>query len=80
MNLYLEIERIEEVCWDGFLAEILPEICARASSKRQLYIWAIREYDSFLKIDMSEYPSEKDQYSCIDPYKFIATQEKYLFS
>jgi hypothetical protein len=76
----LEIERIEEACWDGFLKEILPEIYERASSKNQLYIWAIREYNSFLEIDMGDYPSEKDLYSCIDPYKFTAVQEKCLYN
>jgi hypothetical protein len=80
MSPALEIERIEEACWDGFLSEILPEICGETTSKKQLYIWAIREYNSFLEIDMGEYPSEKDQYFCIDPYKFIAIQETYLFS
>ncbi len=75
-----EIERIEEACWDGFLSEMLPEICGEAPSKNQLYIWAIREYNSFLEIDMGEYPFEKDQYFCLDPYKFTAMQEKCLFS
>ena len=75
-----EIEGIEDACWNGVLSEILPEIYEEAPSKKQLYIWAIREYNSFLEIDMGEYPFEKDQYFCLDPYKFTATQEKYLFS
>jgi len=69
-----ELEKIEEACWNGILEELLPEVFAKNTLPRPVYIWEIREYNSVMEIDLGEYPSAKDNYSCIDPYKFMANQ------
>jgi hypothetical protein len=65
-------EQLEEACWNGFLQEILPKSWMETSTGGQLYLWKIRECNSFLEIDMGEFPSGKDNYLSIDPYYFLA--------
>jgi hypothetical protein len=76
----LDVEKIEEACWNGLLKELFPEICSMTSSGKQMFIWGIRDYNTVMEIDIGEYPSAKDDYLGIDPYKFMATREKKLHS
>ena len=62
-------EQLEEACWNGLLPEMLPEII-----DSNLLLWQIREGDSYLEIDMGEYPAEKDLYFSIDPHNFLSCQ------
>jgi hypothetical protein len=71
-DIFIELGKIEEACWNGLLKEVLPEIFAMDIYARPIYIWKIREYNSVLEIDMGEYPSDKENFFCIDPYKFLA--------
>lgn len=75
-GLSMDVEKIEEACWNGLLKEILPEICDMTFSGRQMFIWGIRDYNSIMEIDIGECPSAKDDYLCIDPYKFMATRTR----
>jgi hypothetical protein len=74
----MDSEKIEEACWNGLLKEILPEICNMSFSGRQMFIWGIRDYNSIMEIDIGEFPAEKDDFLCIDPYKFMAARTKAL--
>ena len=67
----MDMEKLEEACWNGLLKEILPEICNMRVSGRQMFIWGIRDYNAIMEIDIGECPSAKDDYLCIDPYKFL---------
>jgi hypothetical protein len=67
-----EIEQLEEACLNGLLKEILPEICARPTDAKKIYLWGIKEGDSFIELDFSEFPEETDQYFSIDPYSFLS--------
>jgi hypothetical protein len=73
-DIFIELEKIEEACWNGLLEEVLPEIFTKNTSDKPIYIWEIREYNSIMEIEMGEFPSGKDSYLCIDPYKFMAKQ------
>lgn len=77
-EIFIELEKIEEAFWNGLLGEVLPEVFTMNTSDRPLYIWEIREYNSIMEIDMGECPSVKDNYFCIDPYKFMAKQSNEL--
>jgi|SRR5450631_1666381 len=72
----MDVEKIEEACWNGLLKEMFPEICTMSSSGRQMFIWGIRDYNSIMEIDIGECPSGKDSYLCIDPYKFMTARLK----
>jgi len=73
-DISIELEKIEEACWNGLLEEVLPEVFTKNTPDRPIYIWEIREYNSIMEIEMGECPTVKDNYFCIDPYKFIADQ------
>jgi hypothetical protein len=75
-GLCMDVEKIEEACWNGMLKELLPEICNMSYSGRQMFIWGVRDYNSIMEIDIGERPSGKDGYLCIDPYKFMAARLK----
>ena len=75
-GLSMDVNKIEEACWNGLLKELLPEICSMNSSGRQMFIWGIRDYNSIMEIDIGECPGRKDDYLCIDPYKFMAARIK----
>ena len=79
-DISIELEKIEEACWNGLLEEVLPEVFTANSTDRPIYIWKIREYNSMMEIEMSEYPTGKDNYLSIDPYKFIARQSKESYN
>ena len=66
-----EKERLEEACWNGLLGEMLPEI---SEPSKSLHIWQVREGSSFLEVELSEFPSEKDKHFSIDPYCFLRVQ------
>jgi hypothetical protein len=69
-----EKEQLEEACWNGLLAEMLPEICGSSATTQKLFVWKITEALSFLELDLGGYPAAKDQQFSIDPYCFLATQ------
>jgi hypothetical protein len=73
-DIFIELEKIEEACWNGLLEEVLPEVFNGNTFARPIYIWEIREYNSIMEIEMGEYPTAKDNYLSIDPYKFIGRQ------
>jgi hypothetical protein len=79
-DIFIELEKIEEACWNGLLEEVLPEIFTMDIYARPIFIWRIREYNSVMEIDMGEYPSDKENFFCIDPYKFMADRSNELNS
>lgn len=77
-DIHIELEKIEEACWNGLLEEVLPEVFTENTSDRPIFIWEIREYNSIMEIEMAESPSVRDNYLCIDPYKFLIRQPNAL--
>jgi hypothetical protein len=66
-----EREQLQAACWNGLLKEMLPEIFVNAVN--HLFLWQIREGESFLELELSEYPASKDPCDSIDPYSFFST-------
>ena len=65
-------EQLEEACWNGLIQEIIPELYEHAGKDKTLYLWQIRESNSFFELDLSEeMPESKDNYLSIDPYAFM---------
>ena len=67
-----EKEKLEEACWNGLLYEMLPEICVESAKRKDMYLWQIRSTESFLELELGEFPEERDSYFSIDPYSFLA--------
>jgi hypothetical protein len=76
-NNLTEKEKLEEACWNGMIKEMLPELSERTTGNKKLYLWQIREGESFIELDLSEFPQEKDKFFSIDPYACMSIQ---LFS
>lgn len=65
-------EQLEEACWNGLMQELIPEVYEHPDTDKPLYLWQIRESNSFLELDLSEeLPEVKDDYFSIDPYAFM---------
>jgi len=73
-NNLTEKDNLEEACWNGLLQEMIPEICEKAEGNKKLFLWQIKEGNSFIELDLGEVPEEKDNEFSIDPYSFIHFQ------
>jgi hypothetical protein len=69
-----EKEYLEEACWNGLLHEMIPEICEQPEGNKKLYLWQIKEGNSFIELELGEMPEEKDNHFSIDPYSFTPFQ------
>lgn len=68
-----DTEQLEEICWNGLLKEMLPEIIVRSSSGKDLYLWQIRNGKSYLQIELCEFPLEIEKLFSIDPHFFLGS-------
>ncbi len=69
-----ENEKLEEACWNGLLQAMLPEICVQATNGGMLYLWQVKQSESFLELDLGEAPAAFDRRLSIVPYSFLATR------
>lgn len=73
-KIFTEKEQLEEACWNGLLQEMIPEIYYHKKEKKELFLWNVKKGNSFIELEMSEIPDEKDDLYSIDPYSFIQFQ------
>lgn len=64
-------DQLEYDCWNGLLAEILPELIEKTADGKKLFLWHIRHCKSFLEIDLSESSPQIERAFSIDPYFFV---------
>ena len=69
-----EREQLEEACWNGLLQEMIPEICEQTEGNKKLFLWQIKEGNSFIELELGEIPEQKDNHFSIDPYSFAHLQ------
>lgn len=69
-------EKLKEACWNGMLPEMLPEICKSTIDERKVFLWQLREANSFIELDFAEQPCEINKHFSINPYSFL--QKKLL--
>ncbi len=67
-------DRLKEACWNGIITEMLPEICKSSDGEKKLFIWQVREANSFIELDLGEAPAETEKYYSINPYSFLQKQ------
>ena len=73
-NHLSEKEKLEVACWNGLLPVMLPEIFRQFSRHRKLYLWEIREGESFIELELGEKYMEFEKRFSIDPYMFLPVQ------
>jgi hypothetical protein len=69
-----EIERLEEACWNGLLKTMLPEVWVEPANGGTLYLWEVKEAQSFLELALSEIPLPIDRRRSITPHHFLSFQ------
>ncbi|PWT75445.1 MAG: hypothetical protein C5B59_09000 [Bacteroidetes bacterium] len=67
-----EREQLEKACWNGVFWEMVPEILS--DSRKSMYLWQINELNSFIQLDLSEYPTPKENYYSLNPYASLPTK------
>jgi hypothetical protein len=67
-----EIERSEEACWNGLLKTMLPELWIDPPNDGILYLWEVRQAESFLQLELSEIPLPIDPRQSITPHSFLS--------
>ena len=68
-------EQMEEVCANGLIYEILPELF-KVPANHKLYLWQMRPGFSFLQLQYGEFPLALENRVSVDPHNFLA----YLYS
>jgi hypothetical protein len=69
-----KIDRLQEACWNGLVETMLPEVWIKPPNKGTLYLWEIKEAQSFLELTLSEIPLPVDRHSSINPHSFLPFQ------
>jgi hypothetical protein len=64
-------EQMEEVCANGLIYEILPEIF-KSPANTKLYLWQMRPGFSFLQLEYGEFPLAPDKTASIDPHNSLS--------
>ena len=73
-NNFNDREQLEEACYNGLLEEILPEIFIKMPAEKKMYLWDIKQGNSFIELELGEIPGETDKLASIDPYSFLHLQ------
>jgi hypothetical protein len=69
-----EIQRLQEACWNGLLEAMLPELLITPPNGSTLYLWEVKEAQSFLQLHLSEVPLPVDPRETITPQSFLNFQ------
>ena len=73
-NNLTEKEQLEEACWNGLLPEILPEVYLHTETDKKLFLWQIKQGNSFIDLEMGDIREETEKEFSIDPYSFLHLQ------
>lgn len=60
-------EVLKTLCWDGFLPEILPEVCSRVNNK-PLTLWELLETERLLHLRFGNYQEKLEGVFSLNPY------------
>jgi hypothetical protein len=63
-------ELLKTLCWDGFLPELLPEICARVNNK-PVILWELLETQHLLHLRFGGYQEKLDRAFSLNPYLLL---------
>lgn len=69
-----ESEKLQEACWNGLLKTMLPEVWIDPPNGGTLYLWEVKEAESFLALELSEVPLPMDPRRSIKPRAFLSFQ------
>lgn len=64
-------ERLIQLCWNGMLKEMIPEICEAEPGKKPLTLWNIYESDHLLDLRYGEFNQLLNNEWSINPYVIL---------
>ncbi|MGL6269383.1 MAG: hypothetical protein ACRC2O_15735 [Chitinophagaceae bacterium] len=73
-NRLTDNEMLEDACWNGLIQSLMPEVFDAIPDADKLYLWRTKEADSFIELELGEYPDQIEKESSIDPYTFLPFQ------
>ena len=65
-------EQLVNVCWNGLLPELLPEIADTDSKNKPLAIWEINATQHMLDLRLGEFDQNLNDEHSINPYVILA--------
>lgn len=66
-----QTEQLKQLCWNGLLPEILPEICETTQHNKQLTLWEVNESDTLLDLRLGEFNESLNDVWSINPFVCI---------
>ena len=64
-------EQMEEMCANGLIYEILPELFTAPANKK-FYLWQMRPAFSFLQLEYGEFPIETEKATSLNPHNYLS--------
>jgi hypothetical protein len=68
-------EQLIQLCWNGVLPCLLPEICEMAQNRKPLTLWEINETGNMLDLRMGETNQPANDEWSINPYVYLELAE-----
>ena len=63
-------EQLIQLCWNGMLKEMIPEICQPGPAKKDLTLWEINESGNMLDLRFGEMDENMNDEWSINPFVF----------
>lgn len=64
-------EQLIQICWNGLLREIIPEICETGEGNKPLTLWEINESGNLLDLRYGDFNQELNDEWSINPYVYL---------
>ena len=68
-------EKLADICWNGLLPEILPEIADTGKNDKPLIIWEINETQQMLDLRLGDYDVNLNDEFSINPYVILTLKD-----
>ena len=68
-------EQLIQLCWNGVLPGMLPEICEISDNNQPLTVWEINETKNLLDLRLGEFDQSLNNEWSINPYVFLELAE-----
>lgn len=65
-------EKLIQLCWNGMLKEIIPEIYTASLSKKPLTLWEISESEHLLYLKYGDFDQSMNDEWSLNPYVSLA--------
>ena len=68
-------EQIAEMCWNGLLPDLLPEITDTGNNQKPLTIWEINATSHLVDLRLGEFNENLNDVFSLNPYVYLTLME-----